>query len=53
MAYGDFKDLRSTVSGKGICKKAFEVASNQKYDGHHTCKAVCKCFDKKAKYQVY
>ena len=37
------------VSGKVFCKKAFEIASNQKYDGYHTRIMVYKCFDKKAR----
>ena len=35
MAYGDFKDLtRRTVSDKILCEKAFNIATNPKYDGH-------------------
>ena len=35
MTYGDFKDLaRRTASDKVLRDKAFNVASNPKYDGH-------------------
>ena len=35
MAYGDFKDLkRRTQSDKFLKDKAFEIASNPKYDGY-------------------
>ena len=33
MAYGDFKDLPiRTGSGEVLCKKAFNIAKNPKYD---------------------
>ena len=35
MAYEDFKDLpKTTVSDKVLRDKAFEIASNPKYDGY-------------------
>ena len=52
MAYGDFKDLkRRTQSDKVLRNKAFEIASNPKYDGYQRGGAsmVYKCFDKKSK----
>ena len=34
-AYGDFKDLtRRTIADKILRDKAFNIAKNQKYDGH-------------------
>ena len=37
MAYGDFKDLKSrTQSDKVLKDKAFEIASNPKYDGYQS-----------------
>ena len=52
MAYGDFKDLkRRTQSDKFLKDKAFEIASNPKYDRYQRVLAsmVQKCFDKKSK----
>ena len=52
MAYGDFKDLaRRTQSDKVLKDKAFEIASNPKYDGYQRGLAsmVYKFFDKKSK----
>ena len=35
MTYGDFKDLKRRIqSGKVLKDKAFEIASNPKYDGY-------------------
>ena len=50
MAYGDFKDLaRRTVADKVLTDKAFNIAKDQKYDGHQRGLAsmVYKFFDKK------
>ena len=52
MAYGDLKDLkRRTQSDKVLKGKAFEIASNPKYDGYQRALAsmVYKFFDKKSK----
>ena len=52
MAYGDFKDLkRRKQSNKVLKDKAFEIASNPKYDGYQRGLAsmVYKFFDKKSK----
>ena len=49
MAYGDFKDLkRRTQSDKVLKEKAFETASNPKYDGYQRGLAsmVYKVFEK-------
>ena len=36
MAYGHFKDLtKRTAADKVLRHKAFEIASDQKYDGYH------------------
>ena len=51
MAYGESKDLaRRTQSDKVFRDKAFEIASNPKYDGYQKGLAsmVCKFFDKKS-----
>ena len=32
MAYGDFKDLPRTASGKVLCDEALNIAENPKYD---------------------
>ena len=51
MAYGDFKDLaRRTASDKVLRDKAFNIASDSKYDGYHRGLAsmVYKFFDKKS-----
>ena len=50
MTYGDFKDLaRRTASDKVLRDKAFNVASNPKYDGHQRALAsmVYKFFIKR------
>ena len=52
MVYGDFKDLkRRTQSDKVLKNKAFEIASNPKYDGYQRGLAsiVYTFFDKKSK----
>ena len=52
MAYGDFKDLKRTAqSGKVLKDKAFEIASDPKYDGYQRglASVVYKFFDKKSK----
>ena len=52
MAYGDFKDLkRRTQSNKVLQDKAFEIASNPKYDGCQIGLAsmVYNFFDKNSK----
>ena len=51
MAYEDFKDLeRRTASDKVLRNKAFNIASNPKYDEYQRGLAlrVYKLFDKKA-----
>ena len=51
MAYGDFKDLKSrTQSDKVLKDKAFEIASNPKYDGYQSGlpSMVYKFFDRKS-----
>ena len=51
MAYGDFKDLaKRTASDKILRDKAFNIASDQKYDGYQRGLAsmVYKLFDKKS-----
>ena len=51
MAYGESKDLaRRTQSDKVFRDKAFEIASNPKYDGYQKglTSMVCKFFDKKS-----
>ena len=53
MAYGDFKDLpRRAIADKILCDKAFNIATNLKYDGYQPELAlmVYKCFDKKTAY---
>ena len=50
MAYGDFKDLtRRTASDKILRDRAFNIATNAKYDGYQIGLAsmVYKCFDKR------
>ena len=48
MAYGDFKDLpKRTATDKVLRDKAFEIASDQKYDGYQRGLAL-KFFDKKS-----
>ena len=52
MAYGHFKDVeRRTQSDKVLRDKAFNIASNPKYDGYQRGLAsmVYKFFDKKSK----
>ena len=52
MAYGDFKDLaRRTASDSVLRDKAFNIATNPKYDGYQSGLAsmVYKFFDKKSK----
>ena len=52
MAYVDFKDLeRRSQSDKVLKNKAFEIASNPKYDGYQRrlASTVYKFFDKKSK----
>ena len=52
MTYGDFKDLkRRTQSDRVLKDKAFEIASNPKYDAYQRGLAsmVYKFFDKKSK----
>ena len=52
MAYGKCKDLeKRTQSDKILKDKAFEIASNPKYDGYQTelASIVYKFFDKKSK----
>ena len=52
MAYVDFKDLeRRSQSDKVLKSKAFEIASNPKYDGYQRrlASTVYKFFDKKSK----
>ena len=49
MAYGDYKDLaRRTGSDKILCDRAFNIATNPKYDGYQRGLAsiVYKFFDK-------
>ena len=51
MAYGDFKDLtKRTTADKVLRDKAFEIASDQKYDGYQRRLAsmVYNFFDKKS-----
>ena len=51
MAYGKYKDLtKRTQSNKDLRDKAFEIASNPKYDGYQRRLAsmVFKFFDKKS-----
>ena len=51
MVYGDFKDLeRRTIADKVLKNKAFEIASDPKYDGYQRGLAslVYKFFDKKS-----
>ena len=51
MAYGDFKDLaKRTIADKYLRDKAFNIASDQKYDGYQRGLAsmVYKFFDKKS-----
>ena len=51
IAYGDFKDLaKRTEADKVLRDKAFEIASDQKYDGYQRGLAsmVYKFFDKKS-----
>ena len=52
MAYGDFKDIaRRTASDKVFINKAFNIATNPKYDGYQRGLAsmIYKFFDKKSK----
>ena len=52
MAYGKYKDLkRITQSNRALKDKAFEIASNPKYDGcqRGLASMVYKFFDKKSK----
>ena len=52
MAYGDFKDLKRRIQSDKVLKdKAFEIASNPKYDGYQRgfASMVYKFFDKKLK----
>ena len=52
MAYGDFRDLkRRTQSDKVLKNKAFEIASNPKYDGYQRelASMVYKFFNEKSK----
>ena len=56
MEYGDFKDLpRRAASNKVLHDKAFEIASNTKYDGYQRrfTSMFYKRFDKKAKELVF
>ena len=49
IAHGDSKDLPRTMTpDKLLCDKAFEIASNPKYDGyqHGLASMVCNFFDK-------
>ena len=49
MAYGDYKDLaRRTGSDKILCDRAFNIATNPKYDGYQRglASVVYKFFDK-------
>ena len=51
MAYGDFKDLtKRTAADKVLRDKAFEIASDQKYDEYQRelASMVYKFFDKKS-----
>ena len=51
MAYGDFKDLtRRTTSDKILRDKAFNIATNLKYDGYQRgiTSMVYKCIEKKS-----
>ena len=51
MAYGDFKDLaKRTAADKALRDKAFEIASDQKYDGYQRGLAlmVYKFFEKRS-----
>ena len=51
MAYGKYKDLtKRTQSDKVLRDKAFEIASNPKYDGYQRrlASAVFKFFNKKS-----
>ena len=52
IVYGDFKDLKRRIQSDKVLKdKAFEIASNPKYDGYQRGLAslVYKFFDKKSK----
>ena len=51
MAYGDFKDLKKTASGKALRDKGFNIDKNPKCDGYQRGLAsmVYKFFDKKLK----
>ena len=52
MAYGDFKDLvKRTAADRVLRKKAFKIASDQRYDGYRRGLAsmVYKFFDKNSK----
>ena len=51
MAYGDFKDLPRTTSGKILRDNIFDNAKNPKYDGYQRGLAsmVYKFFDKMIK----
>ena len=51
MDYGDFKDLaKKTAADKVLRDKAFQIPSDQKYDGYQRGLApmVYKFFDKKS-----
>ena len=50
MTYGDFEDLiRITVSDKILCKSAFNININPKYDGyqHGIASMIYRFFDNK------
>ena len=53
MVFGDFKDLAKITAADKILrdKAAFNIASDQKYDGYQRGLAsmIYKCFDKKTK----
>ena len=52
MAYGDFKDIaRRTASDNIFINKAFNIATNPKYDGYQRglVSMLYKFFDKKSK----
>ena len=51
MAYGNYKGLaRRTVSDKILCDRAFNIATNPKYDGYQRglASVVYKFFDKQS-----
>ena len=50
ITYEDFKNLnRRTTADKVVCKKAFSIAKNPKYNGyqHGLASVIYKIFDKK------